>query len=128
MWSMGKSISTTLPTKHELISIPKSFLLKFCKNELHLWEELLPEKMRSDLDIQQHFICTKHEVNFNQSSSQLDLPYFIKMNCPYCKKEDLHVINEKAIKVENDTSSPSSVKNCINSCICDCIFNKYFFR
>lgn len=124
MWTIVKSKSTLLPTKDELKLIPKSFLLKFCENELHFWEELLPKKMRNDPDIQQHFICTKHQVNIDRSSSQLDLPYFIKINCPYCKKEDLHDEQESHIKVEN--ASPSFVKSCINSCFCDYTFNKNF--
>lgn len=75
------------PTIEELKYISKSFLLKYCRSSLSFWEHLLPEHIRNDADVQMYFICVKHPVSDGRDGDTVDLPFFVKKNCPFCKRE-----------------------------------------
>lgn len=112
MWKSEAS-SEESPTKEELQFIPKSFLIKYCSDKLRYWEELLPKHLKNDYDIQQFFICYKHPVNSANDSDQIDLPYFIRNSCRYCKEEEITLSSSME-------ESNKETKSILDYACCDC--------
>ncbi|KAJ2937284.1 hypothetical protein O0L34_g19194 [Tuta absoluta] len=122
-----------LPSTEELEKIPKSLLIKYFAEQLHLWESQLPQCLLKDPDIRQHLICTEHHhlLNSNPEETQLDLAYFIRRSCPWCKnptdqqKMNITTASDSDNIMEIDSSEdspPRSPAACIN-CKCGKIEN-----
>lgn len=74
-------------TPEDLQDISKSVLLRFFTRYLHCWEPSLPAHLKNDPDLRPYFYCDEHEVNADSDSDadQIDLPAFIRKECPYCQ-------------------------------------------
>lgn len=119
---------TGVQLTEQLKNIPKSFLLKYHKNDLKWWENSLPQHIRTDPDIQKYFICRLHEVNPDPNATQIDLPFFTKGSCPYCHMEWEKQQQQQQHDMQDSKSMEMGEKEedgeYVN-CNCDCSI-KYF--